>query len=150
MNSREAIYAALFAQLRTINSNLVLGAPAIQTFARRFMPASRIDLQPALLMLESVEEYEHPATSVPPKVVLTVQVFIYTRDGSDPNAISATNLNRLLDSLEATLNPVFPGEQTLSGLVRWIRIAKRQTIYDAAQDITQATTTVEIQMMATN
>jgi hypothetical protein len=149
MNSREAIYAALFAQLQTINANLVPGAPAIQTFARRFIPTSRVDLQPALLMVEAEEEYEHHAIAIPPKVALKANVLVYTRDGADPNAVSASNLNRILDSLEAALNPVFPGEQTLGGLVRWARIAKRQTIYDAAQDVTQATTTVEIHMLST-
>ena len=150
MNSREAIYAALFARLQTINSNLVAGASAIQTFSRRFVPASRVDLQPALLMLETGEDYEHPAFGVPPKVTLTAQVLIYTRDGTDPNAVTATGLNRILDSLDAALTPVLPGEQTLSGLVQWVRIARRQTIYDAPQDVTQATTTLEIQMLATS
>jgi len=150
MNSREAIYAALFAQLQAINANLVLGAPAIQTFGRRLMPASRVDLQPALLMIETSEEYEHTAISVPPKVTLVANVLIYTRDGADPNAISATSLNGLLDSLEVTLNPIFPGEQTLDGLVHWVRIVGRQTIYDAIQDVTQATTTVELRMLATD
>ncbi len=150
MNSREAIYAALFAQLQVINANLAPGTPAIQTFARRFIPTSRVDLQPALLMVEAGEEYEHPAIGAPAKVTLTAQVFVYTRDGADPDAVSATSLNGMLDSLEAALNPVFPGEQTLGGLVHWTRIARRQTIYDAAQDVTQAATTVEIQMMATS
>ena len=150
MNSREAIYAALFAQLQTINANLVAGAPAIQTFGRRLVPCSRVDLQPALLMIETSEEYEHTAISVPPKVTLVANVLIYTRDGVDPNAASAIALNRLLDSLEGTLSPVLPGEQTLDGLVHWVRIAGRQTIYDAVQDFTQATTTVELRMLATD
>ena len=150
MNSREAIYAALFAQLQTINANLVPGAPAIQTFARRMVPSSRVDLQPALLMVEASEEHEHPAISVPPKVTLVANVLIYTRDGTDPNAVSATGLNRLLDSLAATLSTTLPGEQTLGGLVHWVRIAGRQTIYDAVQDVTQATTTMELRMLATD
>jgi len=150
MNSREAIYAALFEQLQTINANLVPGAPAIQTFSRRLIPTSRVDLQPALLMIEASEEYEHPAISVPPKVTLVANVLLYTRDGADPNAVSATALNRLLDSLEGTVAPVFPGEQRLDGLVHWLRIAGRQTIYDAVQDVTQATTTVELRMLATD
>lgn len=149
MNSREAIYAALFAQLQTTNANLAPGAPRIQTFARRFVPTSRVDLQPALLMVEFGEEHEFRVIGVPSKVTLTAQAFIYTRDGADPNAISATSLNRLLDSIEAALNPVFPAEQTLGGLVRWARIARRQTVYDAVQDVTQVTTTLEIQMLAT-
>ena len=149
MNSREAIYAALFAQLQAINANLVPGASAIQAFIRRLVPTSRIDLQPALLMIEASEEYEHTTVSVQPKVTLVANVLIYTRDGADPNAVSATGLNHLLDSLEATLGPVFPGEQTLDGLVHWVRIAGRQTVYDAVQDVTQATTTVELRMLAT-
>ncbi len=148
MNSREAIYAALFAQLQAINANLAPGAPSIQAFSRRFVSSSRADLQPALLMTEVGEEYEHLAFGAPAKVTLIANVFIYTRDGADPNAVSATNLNGLLDSLEAAINPVFPGEQTLGGLVRWARIAHRQTIYDAVQDMTQAVTKVEIRMLA--
>ncbi len=148
MNSREAIYAAMFAQLQAINGNLAPGTPAIQAFSRRFVPPSRADLQPALLMTEVGEDYEHTALGAPPKVTLIANVFIYTRDGADPNAVSATNLNRLLDSLEAAINPVFPGEQTLGGLVRWARIANRQTIYDAVQDVTQAVTRLEIRMLA--
>jgi len=150
MNSREAIYAALFAQLQTINANLAAGAPAIQTFMRRLVPTSRVDLQPALLTVEASEEYEHTTIRVPPKVSLVANILIYTRDGADPNAVSATSLNRLLDSLDATLNPVFPGEQRLDGLVHWVRIVGRQTIYDALQDVTQATTTVELRMLATD
>lgn len=150
MQNRETIYAALFAQLQTINANLVGGAPAIQTFSRRFMVASRIDLQPALIMMEMGEEYAMPgARGTPNKVTLVAHAVLYTRDGADPNAVSATNLNRLIDSLDAVIGPRNGLEHTLGELVHWVRIAKRQTIYEAAQDVTQAKTAIEIQMLAT-
>lgn|GEM_PF-1457909 len=148
MNSREAIYAALFARLQAVNTTLAAGAPAIQTFTRRFVPTSRMDLQPALVMVETGEEYDYPGAGLPARIVLAARVFIYTRDGADPDAVSATALNRLIDSIEASLFAVFPGEQTLGGLVKWTRMARRRTVYDAAQDVTQATTTMDIRMLA--
>ena len=150
MQNRETIYAALFAQLQTINSNLVAGAPTVQTFGRRFIPFSRVDIQPAIFMVEFGEQYEKaPARGTPNKVTLIAHLFIYTRDGADPNAVSATNLNKLLDSLDATVGPQAGMEQTLSGNVHWTRIIGRQSVYDAMQDVTQTTTLVEVQMLAT-
>lgn len=149
MQNRETIYAALFAQLQTINANLVSGAPTVQVFGRRFVPHARADLQPAIYMIEVAERYAQPqARGIPNKVTLIAQLFIYTRDGADPNAVSATNLNKLLDSLDATIGPKNGMEQTLSELVHWTRIVERQSLYDAIKDVTQATTIVEVQMLA--
>ena len=151
MNSRETIYAALFESLQAINQNLVSGAPAIQTFSRRFIPTSRVDLQPALIMVEFGEQYDRPtARGAPNKLTLIAHCFLYTRDGVAPGATPATSLNRLLDSLDATIGPDGVGEQTLGDLVHWVRIIGRQSLYEAMQDVTQTTTLVEIQMLATN
>jgi hypothetical protein len=151
MQGREAIYAALFTRIRdNVNSKLGAGVPSIQTFVRRFIPTSRVDLQPALLMLEVGERQELPgARGVPNKAILIAHCFIYTRDGADPNAVSASNLNNLLDAVEELVSPQDGIEQTLGGLVHWTRLSGRQSIYEAAQDVTQATSVLEIQMLAT-
>lgn len=151
MQGREAIYSALFARIRdNLNANLGAGVPSIQFFGRRFIPSTRLDLQPALLVIEVGERQElSAARGIPNKTVLIAHCFIYTRDGADPNAVSATGLNDLLDAVEQVVGPKNGEEETLSGLVHRTRLSGRQSIYEAVQDVTQATSVLEIQMLAT-
>ena len=162
MQSRETIYLALF--------NLLLGlvpspqasggvwaqqatgalsaSQPIAMMGRRFVPYSRADIQPAMCMVEVAEQYLRSGRGAPPIQHLTAHLFFYTRDGADPNAVSATGLNKILDQVDTIMEPVAE-EQTLGGLVSWARVMGRMSYYDAQTDLTQATSVIEIQMLAT-
>lgn len=153
MTSRESIYAALYTQLQTVNSLAGAGStfPKILTFGRRFVPFSRADSQPALFMVEFGEQFE-PAQGrgQPMKVFLYAHIFLYTRQ-PDPNLNSAADLNNLMDALQTLLSPTpdTRQEQTLGGLVHWVRLLGRQSIYDAHDDMVQVTSFLEVQILAT-
>lgn len=161
MQSRETIYSALYNLLLGLAPNPQVGtgiwqyasAPLmakqpIAAMSRRFLPFSRADMQPAICMVEVAEQYVRSGRGAPPIQTLTAHLFMYTRDGADPNAVSATGLNAILDRIDAIIEPVVD-EQTLGGLISWARVTGRQSIYDAQNDLTQATTVIEIQMLAT-
>jgi hypothetical protein len=162
MQSRETIYLALFNLLLGLVPNPqssggiwsqqatgpLSAAQPIAAMNRRFVPYSRADIQPAICMVEVAEQYVRSGRGAPPIQHLTAHLFLYTRDGADPNAVSASALNAILDRIDATIFPVVD-EQTLGGLISWARVTGRQSIYDAQSDLTQATTVIEIQMLGT-
>src|ERR1039458_2450623 len=139
MQSRETIYLALF--------NLLLGlvpsphasggvwaqqatgalsaSQPIAMMGRRFVPYARADIQPAICMLEVAEQYTKSGRGAPPIQHLIAHLFLYTRDGANPNAVSAAGLNKILDQIDAIMEPVAE-EQTLGGLITWARVTGRQ------------------------
>jgi hypothetical protein len=63
-----------------------------------------------------------PAT--PPLITLDFDIYVYFNAGLDPNVVPDTQLNGLIDAIEAALAPpaYMPFKQTLGGLVSttWI------------------------------
>jgi hypothetical protein len=115
--NREAIYQALF--------NLVRNAATFKTASRRvklWMDVNASD-RPAVFVAQRGESYVRNSEAVPQKVTLKAEIILYTDAGKDPKTTPATELNNLIDAIDAALapNPV-TGVQTLGGLVShcWI------------------------------
>lgn len=112
--TREAIMEAVY--------ELVIGVHDFRTTSRRLklwtdVPANE---RPALFQAEHAETYSRQSETLGKRGV-DVTLFIYT-DAHDAKTIGATELNTILDELDAALAPtgadlVFAGRQTLGGLV---------------------------------
>lgn len=124
MATREQIMAALF--------TLVAGAyawkntPTSGPDTRRRLKlwgAVDVSLRPALFQFEGGKGTYSWSNDVNPKRVLRPQLFVYI-DAKDPTTIGASQINNILDALDAVLGPqVGPlGRQTLGGLVHSCRI----------------------------
>lgn len=118
---RETIYAALFAQLQS-----ALGT-TFKAYSRRWQdpsqgsPADR----PALFQVETgeVAATSQKIAGLPLKWEAKVDLVIYTAGDSSPNSIPSTELNGLLDAIEAAMPNVTRGiSQTLGGKVYTARI----------------------------
>lgn len=122
---REAIYSALAARLQ--------GVPGIVTFSRVWQHWDDVPplKQPALFMPQGNETPTN-AKGQPPAWRLTPALYIYARRDTNPDASRATNLNALLQAVEAALErqpdevAPFGGPEewftTLGGLVSYCRI----------------------------
>ena len=100
------------------------------------MTASRIlrnpeDVQPsempALFLSQRPEKYARPGRGLPAKRTLQALVWLYACDPQMTGTVPATQLNNMVDAVEAALAPVgtdlaMQGVQTLGGLVShcWI------------------------------
>lgn len=113
--NREAIYAALFAKLAAI--------PGLVTMSRKLKHWADVQPieQPALYLAQKTETAQ-PQTGLPPKWLLSVDVYVYVRTtGADaPGPV----INPILDAVAAALEPDNPIRNTctLGGLVEWARI----------------------------
>lgn len=98
MIAREAIYAALFAQ--------VAGAAGFVTAARRLRHWSEVSPpeQPALFMRQKAERAAVPTLGAPTVWTLAVDLYVYAH-AADPYVAPATVLNPLIDAVEAALAP---------------------------------------------
>jgi len=113
---RENVYAALFALLQQ--------ATGIPTCSRRLLHWSDVPpaSQPALF-LTMVGETFGPIHGLPPKRTLKARIWLYTYSSPDLATAPSTQINELLDAIEAALTPVEPSPdglglvQTLGGLV---------------------------------
>jgi hypothetical protein len=118
MNSRGTVMTAMFTALQAVAS--------FQTTGRRIvLPRNMSDVaKPAMFMIEDDEDYSYNGTLQ--KVTLKADAWIYTASGLDPNATPSTELDTILDALDAALKP--PGNEpffTLGGLVYYARIEGR-------------------------
>jgi len=113
--TREAVYAALFAQLATL--------PSIVTVSRRLQNAQ--DMQPegfpAAFQLQGEQAVKY-AGNTPSIYTFKADWLLYTHN-SDPTVTPTTQLNALIDAATALLtpSPAAP-RQTLGGLVEYCAI----------------------------
>lgn len=113
--NREAIYAALFARLSAI--------PGLVTTSRKLRHWTDVPPpeQPALFQAQG-NQTAQPQTGLPPKWLLSADVYIYVRTtGADaPGPV----INPILDAVTDALAPDNPVRNTctLGGLVEWARI----------------------------
>ena len=115
--SRETIMQALFARLETA------GSFATASRRLRLWTALAPADAPALFLAERSETRDRPSEATPGRTTLEADIFLYTYAGEDPNAVPASSMNALLDSIDAALAPdPVTGTQTLGGLVShcWI------------------------------
>ena len=122
--SRETVLAALFAKLSSATFTEVGGASEFVTSSRRLrlwsdVPAGQ---RPAMFMTDHHETPSYRSENTPALVTISVEVFVYI-DSSDPSSVPSTDLNNILDGLDAAIAPG-PGEQrqTLGGLVSHCRV----------------------------
>src|ERR1035441_7569712 len=99
MQSRETIYLALFNLLWGLvpspqasggvwaqqATGALSASQPIAMMGRRLVPYARADIQPAMCMVEVAEQYVRSGRGAPPIQHLTTHLFMYTRDGADPN-----------------------------------------------------------------
>jgi hypothetical protein len=108
--TREEVAVALF--------NLVSEVNGIEHASRRPAMWSNAVAMPALYMGNPLEEYVYKAdTATPAVVAISFDFFLYINAGEDPNTTPDTQLNTLLDAIEAAIGNVPGIPQTLGGLV---------------------------------
>lgn len=115
--NREAIYLALF---KLVSDSASFAATGRRVKLWTDMNASDF---PALFINQRDNSYVRDGEHVPAKVTLEADIIIYTNAGLDPNVIPATELNQLIDAVDAVLAPdPVTEKQTLGGLVShcWI------------------------------
>lgn len=117
--AREAIYAALFTQL---NNALLTPTGPFKLMGRRWQSPDQISPADRPAMFQ-VETGEHAALSnkiagLPLTWSAKVDLVIYSSGDSSPSSVPSTELNNLLDAVEAALPAVTRGlAQTLGGKV---------------------------------
>ena len=115
--TRETIYAALFAKVSSA-AGLVTASRRIKLWVD--VPAAK---QPALFQIEK-HQIMKQQRGMPPKYYLHAELYLYVNAGNNPDAVSSTLLNNMLDAIEASLAPDDPmgNVYTLGGLVShcWI------------------------------
>jgi len=122
MSARGTYMGALFTVLS--------GIANFQTTGRRLvLPRNMSDVaKPALFMVEDDEEYAYAGEQLQ-KVTLRADAWIYTASGLDPNATPSTELDTILDALDAAMKPagadIATQRFTLGGLVYHCRIQGR-------------------------
>ncbi len=119
--ARETIYAALFVQLQS-----ALGA-SFKTMSRRWQPPDQISPadRPALYQVETgeVAATSMKIAGLPLKWNARVDLVIYTSGDTSPLTVPSTELNNLIDAVEAALpNAAKALAQTLGGKVYTARI----------------------------
>lgn len=123
--SREAIYAALFTR--------VSAAAGFVTASRIFRPFTEVEPaeRPAIFQVQDTQT-PNQSRQRPPIWTLRASLFIYVWQ-PDPNTTAASELNTLVDAVEAALapNPVTQ-VQDLGGLVSHCWIEGEVDIFDGA------------------
>lgn len=102
---------------------LLSAAAPFTTTGRRLKHWSMVAEQPALFLDDRGTDYPPHDSGIPPKRTLMADVWIYANSGEDPDAVPATQLNSLIDAVEAALAPSpVTNTLTLGGLVThcWI------------------------------
>ena len=122
--SRERVLEALFSKLSRTTFRDVCGKTMFVSCSRRLqlwsdVPASQ---RPALFMTEHHETPTYRSENTPAVTTISVDVFVYI-DASDRSRVPSTDLNSILDGIDAALAPG-PGEQrqTLGGIVSHCRM----------------------------
>lgn len=130
MNSRESIYAALFA--------LASGNADFTTTGRRLK--NILDMQPsefpAFFQVQVTEEWKQDLGPMPPVGNLHVEWWVYVCD-TDQAVSHDEQLNPLIDSVLASIGlpPRFnPANQTLNGAVESVRLEGKVDYAEGALD----------------
>ena len=117
MQSREAIYGALFA--------LLAATAGIKTSSRKLKHWESVSSpdQPALFLVQR-RESSRIATKLPTIWTFHADIVLYgTNGGQDTDIVPMSILNPIVDAIVTVLVPsVVPNEQTLGGLVERCRI----------------------------
>ena len=135
--NRETIATAL---LTLIQSATIGSAPAFVEVDRRYKTWDECHQKPAAFLQSPHENYVRPDLQVPRKVTLSYDLFVYVDTGTDPNFIPDTQINNIMDALDAAFEPPWttaPANQ-LGGLVTncWIEgDVLRSSVFNTGQAI---------------
>lgn len=119
---REQIYSALFT---TLQGTLLAPAGPFKTVSRRWQDPSQLSPadRPCLYQVQKDELSGTSMNGLPIHAKLNVDLVLYTAGDSEPNSVPSTELNTLLDAVEAAIRSGAPGiAQTLGGKVSHCRI----------------------------
>lgn len=119
---REQIYSALFT---TLQGALLSPAGPFKTVSRRWQDQSQISPadRPALYQVQKDELVGTSVNGLPIHAKLTLDLVLYTSGDSEPGSIPSTELNSLLDGVEAAIRSATPDiAQSLGGRVSHCRI----------------------------
>ena len=117
MTTREAIWQAAFNKLAT--------ASGAVTKSRKLVPFDQVpaEQQPAIFLAQTRESHKQ-RPGAPAVLTLTADLFLYTNSGGNPDVVASTQINDMLDALDAALafDDVARGRCTLGGIVQhaWI------------------------------
>ncbi len=131
---REQIYSAL---LTTLQSALLSPAGPFKTVSRRWQDPAQISPadRPALYQVQRDElARTSNINAIPIAWRATVDLVLYTAGDAAPNVVPSTELNSLLDAVEAAIKTATPGlAQSLGGKVSHCRIEGKIEIVENVQ-----------------
>ena len=131
--SREQIYSTIFS---TLQSALLTPTGPFKTVSRRWQDPSQIAPadRPAIYQVQRDELAGTAVNGLPISWKVTVDLVLYTVGDSAPNSIPSTELNSLLDAIEAAIKSATPGlAQSLGGKVSHCRIQGKIEIVENVQ-----------------
>lgn len=141
MPTREAIWVAAFAKLAAATGAI--------TSSRKLLPFDDVpaEKQPAIFLAQGKESHKQGAGR-PAILTLSAELFLYTNTGGNPDIIASTQLNAMLDAIDATMafDDVARARCTLGGLVQhaWI---DGETVIAEGQQGQQAVAIVPIALL---
>jgi len=130
---REQIYSALFA---TLQAALLAPAGPFKTVSRRWQDPTQLSPadRPSLYQVQKDEAISTSVNGLPLHAKCAVDLVLYTAGDSEPNSVPSTELNTLLDSVEAAIRSAMPGiAQSLGGKVSHCRIEGKIEIVENVQ-----------------
>lgn len=145
---REQIYSALFA---TLQGALLAPAGPFKTVSRRWQDPSQISPadRPSLYQVQKDELIGTGVNGLPIHAKLALDLVLYTSGDSEPNSVPSTELNTLLDALEAAIRSATPGlAQSLGGRVSHCRIDGKIEIVENVQG-SMALAVVPVEILTT-
>lgn len=145
---REQIYSALFA---TLQGALLAPAGPFKTVSRRWQDLSQISPadRPSLYQVQKDELIGTGLNGLPIHAKLALDLVLYTSGDSEPNSVPSTELNTLLDALEAAIRSATPGlAQSLGGRVSHCRIDGKIEIVENVQG-SMALAVVPVEILTT-
>lgn len=146
--SREQIYSALFS---TLQSALLTPTGPFKTVSRRWQDPSQIAPadRPALYQVQRDELAATGVNGLPTSWKVTVDLVLYTVGDSAPNSVPSTELNSLLDAVEAAIKSATPGlAQSLGGKVSHCRLQGKIEIVENVQD-SMALAVIPVELLTT-
>jgi hypothetical protein len=146
---REQIYSALMTMLQ---SALLSPSGPFKTVGRRWQDPGQISPadRPALYQVQKDEVARTSSVnSVPISWRIGVDLVLYTSGDASPNTVPSTELNALLDAVEAAIKAATPGlAQSLGGKVCHCRIQGKIEIVENVQG-TMALAVVPVEILVT-
>jgi hypothetical protein len=130
---REQIYSALFAALQ---GALLAPVGPFRIVSRRWQDPSQLSPadRPALYQVQKDELIGTSMNGLPIHARLNVDLVLYTAGDSEFNSVPSTELNSLLDAVEAAIRNATPGiAQSLGGKVSHCRIEGKIEVVENVQ-----------------